>query len=130
MMTDPVSDMLNRIRNAMMRKHEQVDIPASKFKTEIAQLFKGEGFIRNVETVKEGSHPLLRIKLKYVNEQPAIDGMKRVSRPGRRVYVGKDRIPRVRAGMGIAVMSTPEGIMSDRESRKRGMGGEVLCYIW
>lgn len=130
MMTDPISDMLNRMRNAILRKYDYVDVPASKVKQNIVRIFKEEGFIRSVETVAESGHPVLRIKLKYVNERPLINGMRRVSRPGRRVYVGKDRIPRVRGGLGMAVVSTPQGMMTDQESRKRQMGGEVICYIW
>lgn len=130
MITDPISDMLNRIRNAIMRQHEQVDIPASKLKLEIARLFKEEGFVRKVERVTDGRHPVIRIALKYVKEEPTINGMRRVSRPGRRVYVGKDKIPLVRAGTGMAVMSTTQGMMTDRESRQRGVGGEVICHIW
>ena len=130
MMTDPISDMLNRIRNALMRKYEQVDIPGSKIKKEIARILIAEGFVRQVEWVTEGAHPVIRVKLKYVDQESVIGGMQRVSRPGRRVYVGKDKIPRVRAGLGVALMSTPQGMMTDKESRKRGLGGEVLCYIW
>jgi len=130
MMTDPISDMLNRMRNAIRRKYESVDVPASKLKQNIARLLKEEGYIRGIETVSEGPHPMLRIKLKYVNETPIINGMRRVSRPGRRVYVNKDGIPKVRGGLGTAVMSTTQGMMTDRESRKRQVGGEVICYIW
>ena len=130
MMTDPISDMLNRIRNALMRKYDQVDIPSSKIKKEIARILMAEGFVQQVEWVTEGTHPVIRVKLKYVDQESVIGGMRRVSRPGRRVYVGKDRIPRVRAGLGVALMSTPQGMMTDKESRKRGLGGEVLCYIW
>ena len=130
MITDPISDMLNRIRNAIMRKYEQVDIPGSKVKKEIAKILKSEGFIRKVDWLTDGKHPVIRVKLKYVQDESVIAGMQRVSRPGRRVYVGKDRIPRVRAGLGVALMSTPQGMMTDKESRKRGIGGEVLCYIW
>jgi small subunit ribosomal protein S8 len=130
MMTDPVSDMLNRIRNAILRKYEHVDIPASKFKKDIARVLQEEGFIRSVETVAEGPFPKLRLKLKYLNENTLINGMRRISRPGRRVYVGKEKLPTVRGGLGMAVISTPQGIMTDRESRKRQIGGEVICYIW
>ena len=130
MMTDPISDMLNRVRNAILRQYEQVDVPASRLKRKIAELLKEEGFINGVETVLEGAHPVLRIRLKYVKEVPIISGMRRVSRPGRRVYVSKDKIPAVRGGLGVAVMSTTQGVMTDRESRKRAVGGEVICYIW
>jgi small subunit ribosomal protein S8 len=130
MMTDPISDMLNRMRNAIRRKYDSVDIPASKLKQNIARLLKEEGYIQGVETVSEASHPMLRIRLKYVNESSIINGMRRVSRPGRRVYVNKDGIPKVRGGLGTAVMSTTQGMMTDHESRKRQVGGEVICYIW
>jgi len=130
MMTDPISDMLNRMRNAILRRYDFVDVPLSKIKQNIARIFKEEGFVQNIETVTEGGHPVLRIKLKYVNEQPLITGMRRISRPGRRVYVGKDEIPRVRGGLGMAVVSTPQGMMTDQESRKRQVGGEIICYIW
>ena len=130
MMTDPISDMLNRMRNAIRRKYEYVDVPASKLKQSIARIFQDEGFIRGIETVSEEGHPMLRIKLKYLNEAPLINGMRRISRPCRRVYVGKDAVPRVRGGLGMAVVSTPKGMMTDQESRKRQMGGEVICYIW
>jgi small subunit ribosomal protein S8 len=130
MMTDPVSDMLNRIRNAILRKYDHVDIPASKFKKDLARVLQEEGFIRGLDTVSDGPHPMLRLKLKYLNETTLINGMRRISRPGRRVYVGKDKIPTVRGGLGMAVLSTPQGIMTDRESRKRQIGGEVICHIW
>jgi len=130
MMTDPVSDMLNRIRNAILRKYEHVDVPASKFKKDIARVLQEEGFIRSVETLSEGAYPTLRLKLKYLNDTTLINGMRRISRPGRRVYVGKEKLPTVRGGLGMAVISTPQGIMTDRESRKRQIGGEVICYIW
>ncbi|MBI3596105.1 MAG: 30S ribosomal protein S8 [Nitrospirae bacterium] len=130
MMTDPISDMLNRMRNAIQRKYESVDIPASKLKQNIARLLKDEGYIQNIETVSEGRHPVLRIKLKYAKDVPIINGLRRVSRPGRRVYVDKDGIPKVRGGLGTAVISTTQGMMTDRESRKRQVGGEVICYIW
>jgi small subunit ribosomal protein S8 len=130
MMTDPISDMLNRVRNAIQRKYEHVDVPASKFKKDIAQILQAEGFIKGIETVSEGPHPMLRLKLKYLNESSLINGMRRVSRPGRRVYVGKDGIPTVRGGLGMAVLSTTQGVLTDRESRKRQLGGEVVCYIW
>ncbi|HET6466679.1 MAG TPA: 30S ribosomal protein S8 [Nitrospiria bacterium] len=130
MMTDPISDMLNRMRNAIQRKYESVDIPASKLKQNIARLLAEEGYIRGIETVSEGRHPVLRIKLKYAKDVSIINGMRRISRPGRRVYVDKDGIPKVRGGLGTAVMSTTQGMMTDRESRKRQVGGEVICYIW
>lgn len=130
MMTDPISDMLSRMRNAIVRKYDHVEMPASKIKIKIAHLFQEEGFVRGVEAVTAKGHPAIRIQLKYVKEEPVISGMRRVSRPGRRVYVGKDKIPKVRGGLGVAVVSTTQGIMTDRESRKRNLGGEVICFIW
>jgi len=130
MMTDPISDLLNRMRNAILRRYDFVDIPASKIKQNIVRIFKQEGFVQGVESVTEDGHPVIRIRLKYVNEQPVINGMRRVSRPGRRVYVGKDKIPRVRGGLGMAIVSTPQGMMTGQESRKRQTGGEVICFVW
>ncbi len=130
MMTDPISDMLNRVRNALARKYDQVDIPQSRVKKEIARLLKEEGFIKNVEAITNDSHPFLRLGLKYRKEESIITGLKRVSLPGRRVYVGWDRLPSVRGGLGMAVISTPQGIMTEKDSRKRGIGGEVICYVW
>jgi len=130
-MTDPIADYLTRIRNANMVYHERVDIPASKIKQAITEILKHEGFIRDYEVVEEGRRRLLRIYLKYgSNKERVITGLRRVSRPGRRVYVKKDEIPRVLGGLGIAILSTPKGLMTDREARKIGLGGEVLCYVW
>ena len=130
MMTDPISDMLNRMRNAILRKYDYVDVPASKVKQNIVRIFKEEGFIRSVETVAEGGHPVLRIKLKYVNEQPLINGMRRISRPGRRVYVGIEQIPPLRAGLGVHILSTCKGILADRDAKKKKVGGEIICSVW
>lgn len=130
MMTDPIADLLTRIRNATMRNHEEVDIPLSGLKREIIRLFKEEGFIHDFEGKESKGHPLLRIKLKYFKDVPVINGLKRISTPGRRVYVKKDDVPRVREGLGTAILSTTQGVLTDRESRNRGIGGEVLCYIW
>ncbi len=130
-MTDPIADYLTRIRNANMVYHERVDIPASKIKQAITEILKHEGFIRDYEVVEEGRRRLLRIYLKYgSNKERVITGLRRISRPGRRVYVKKDEIPRVLGGLGIAILSTPKGLMTDREARKIGLGGEVLCYVW
>jgi len=130
-MTDPVADMLTRIRNAKQRRHEVVPIPLSKLKLEIARILKEEGFIRNYKVVSESGKGELRIYLKYVNsEEPVITDLKRVSSPGRRVYVGKESIPSVKGGLGIAILSTSKGLMTDQKSREVKVGGEVLCYVW
>lgn len=130
-MTDPIADYLTRIRNANMVYHEKVDIPISKMKQAITEILKDEGFIKDYEIVEEGKRKLLRIYLKYgSNKERVITGLKRVSRPGRRIYVKKDEIPRVLGGLGIAILSTPKGVMTDRQARKIGLGGEVLCYVW
>ncbi len=130
MLTDPIADMLTRIRNAIMIKAEKVDIPASRMKLEIAKIMKEGGFIRGYKIIKDKRQGILRISLKYANGQPAINGLKRVSKPGRRVYVGVDEIPRVAGGLGVAILSTPKGIMSDKKCREARVGGELLCYIW
>ncbi len=131
-MTDPIADLLTRIRNGLMRRQERVDIPHSKIKWEVVRLLKAEGFISNAVVVKEeGRFPVIRVGLKYLGEyQPVISGLERVSRPGRRVYVRVEDVPAVKGGLGLAVVSTPQGLMTDRESRRRRLGGEVLCYVW
>ncbi|TAK05448.1 MAG: 30S ribosomal protein S8 [Candidatus Manganitrophaceae bacterium] len=130
-MTDPIADMLTRIRNAKMRKHEVVDMPLSKLKVELARILKEEGFIRNYRVVGESVKKNLRVYLKYIdNEEPVISDLQRVSKPGRRVYVGKDQIPSVKGGIGVAILSTSKGLMTDQKSREEKVGGEVLCYIW
>ena len=130
-MTDPVADMLTRIRNAVMRRHESVAMPASRLKGEIARLLKEEGFIRQYKLVSDGPRTSLRIELKYINEdEPVIAGLTRVSTPGRRVYVGSDRVPKVKGGYGIAIVSTNRGVMTDKQSRQGRVGGDVLCYVW
>ena len=129
MMTDPVSDMLTRIRNAAMARHERTHVPASQLKKHIAEILKLEGFIADARI--EDDPRVLTIVLKYDrNRSSAIDGIKRVSRPGRRVYVPHDRIPRVLSGMGVAILSTSRGVMSDREARRQKVGGELLCEVW
>ncbi|BFU96020.1 MAG: 30S ribosomal subunit protein S8 [Nitrospira sp.] len=131
MVTDPISDMLVRLRNGFRRQHEVVTIPASKLKREVLRVLQAEGFIHGVEAAEEEGHPVLKVRLRYVGEgQPMITGMERVSKPGRRVYVGNKNIPRVRNGIGMAILSTSKGIMTDQASRKAGLGGEVLCSIW
>lgn len=130
-MTDPIADMLTRVRNASLVYHESVDIPASKLKIELARILKEEGFIRDYKVVEEGKHPVIRIYLKYApHKRQVITGIKRISRPGLRVYAKRDEVPRVLGGLGVAVLSTSKGVMSDREARKAGVGGEVICYVW
>ncbi|HHV61726.1 MAG TPA: 30S ribosomal protein S8 [Firmicutes bacterium] len=129
--TDPIADMLTRIRNASTANHEVVDVPASKIKREIARVFKEEGFIRDYELIDDGKQGILRLYLKYgPNKQKVISGLKRISKPGLRVYVGKDELPRVLGGLGVAILSTPKGIMADKKARKEKVGGEVICYVW
>lgn len=133
---DPIADMLTRIRNGMLAGHKQVAIPSSKLKTSIAQILKDEGFIEGFEVVdgQSPAHKVLRIRLKYVGERrsrrPVIEGMERVSRPGRRIYAKKSDVPWVYSGLGVAIISTPKGVMTDRRARQVGVGGEVLCKVW
>lgn len=130
-MTDPIADMLTRIRNGSLAGHESVDIPGSKMSKAIAQILKQEGFIRDYQWVDDGKHGSIRVFLKYGPEKSrVISGLRRISKPGLRVYVKKEEIPRVLGGLGIAVLSTPKGIMTDKAARQAGLGGEVLCYIW
>lgn len=131
MLTDPIADMLTRVRNAILVKSEKVDIPASKMKVEIAKILKEEGFIKSYKIVKDKKQGILRVTLKYTPDNASvISGLQRISKPGRRVYVGKDEIPKVMGGVGIAIITTPKGILSDKECRREGVGGEVLCYVW
>ena len=133
MLTDPISDMLTRIRNATLARHERVRIPASRLKHTIADVLKLEGYVSDVqsEAAPEQGHPTITLVLKYGRDRvPAIEGIRRVSRPGRRIYVQAAEIPKVKSGLGIAVLSTSRGIMSDRQARKAGVGGELLCEIW
>jgi small subunit ribosomal protein S8 len=130
-MTDPIADMLTRIRNAVSRKYESVRIPASKLKTEIAKILKEEGFIKSYAIVEEGSHKVLVVGLKYSGRnQSVIRGLRRTSRPGLRLYAGKDSIPSVQGGLGLAILSTSQGVLTGRESKRRQIGGEILCYVW
>ena len=130
-MTDPVADMLTRIRNALAVRHEMVNMPASRMKVAIASILKSEGFIREYDMPRSQSHPTLRVHLAYrERKEPAIAGLKRVSRPGLRVYVGKGEIPRVYGGVGTAILSTSQGVMTGREAWRKGVGGELLCYVW
>ena len=128
-MTDVIADMLTRIRNALMAKHETVEIPASNTKKAIADILLNEGYISNVELI-EGVQGTIKITLKYENNQKVITGLKRVSKPGLRVYVGAEEIPQVLGGLGIAILSTSKGIMTGKEAKKAHQGGEVLAYVW
>jgi small subunit ribosomal protein S8 len=131
MMSDPIADLLTRIRNASRAEHEKVDIPASRLKVKIAELLKDEGFIKNYRLIEDDKQGMLRVYLKYgAGNEKMIAGLVRVSRPGRRVYVAKDEIPSILGGMGVAILSTSRGVMTDRESRKQQVGGEVLAYVW
>ena len=131
LITDPIADMLTRIRNALVAKHETVDVPASNMKLAIAEILQNEGYIKSYSVSEEGVEKMMTIVLKYgPNKQRVITGLKRVSKPGLRVYARKDKLPKVLNGLGIAIISTSRGIMTDREARKQGVGGEVLAYIW
>jgi len=131
MLVDPIADMLTRIRNAAKAEHEKVDIPASKLKARVAEILKEEGFIKNFRLIEDSKQGILRVYLAYgAGNEKMISGLVRVSTPGRRVYVGADRIPSILGGMGVAILSTSRGVLTDRESRKRKVGGEVLCYVW
>ena len=130
-MTDTIADMLTRIRNALIAKHDSVEIPASTMKKSIAQILVDEGYIKSFEVIADGEKKTIRIQLKYgANKQRVIVGIKRISRPGLRVYARKDEMPKVLGGLGIAIVSTSRGVMTDREARKQGVGGEVLAYVW
>ena len=128
--TDPIADMLTRIRNANAQRHESVDVPASKLKKSIAEILLDEGFIKSFEEIEDNSQGIIRITLKYVNKQKVISGLKRISKPGLRVYANKEELPQVLGGLGIALISTSKGIMTDKKARQEGIGGEVLAYIW
>jgi len=131
MMTDPIADMLTRIRNAIQANHHRVAIPASNTKRDIARILRDEGYVNDVSLQEEGPQGAIDIELKYVGEQePVISGLQRVSTPGRRVYCGKDEIPQVLNGLGVAIVSTSRGLMTDRQCREQGIGGEVLCKVW
>jgi small subunit ribosomal protein S8 len=130
-LTDPVADMLARLRNALHARHQKVDVPTSKLKVEIARILKEEGYISNFKTTEEGGHKVIRIYLKYSgSNEAAISNLARVSRPGCRVYVGRTEIPRVLGGLGINILTTPRGVMTGRQARKVGVGGEVLCEVY
>ncbi len=128
---DPIADMLTRIRNALLARHEEVTIPAARIKQEIARILKAEGFIHGFETFAEGPQPQMRVFLKYTEDhRPVLRGLQRVSRPGRRIYARREDIPRVKGGLGFAILSTSKGVMTGEEAYQAGVGGEVLCYIW
>lgn len=130
-MTDPIADMLTRIRNANTALHSSVEIPASKIKIALAETLKEEGFITDFEVVEDNKQGIIRIKLRYDSgKRRVITGIKRISKPGLRVYAKKDEIPRVLGGLGVAIISTSHGVMVDKKARAAGLGGEVLCYVW
>jgi len=129
--SDPIADMLTRVRNAVGARHSKVDVPASKLKAEIARILKEEGYILNYKLAEEGPRKTIKIYLKYsLGNSPVISRLERVSKPGCRVYVGKDDIPRVLGGLGINILTTPKGVMTGASARKEGVGGEVLCQVW
>ena len=129
-MTDPIADMLTRIRNALMARHTRVVIPASNMKIAIAQILKEEGYIKDFDIVRDNPQGSIRISLRYVEKRPVLTQLKRVSKPGLRVYTRRDNIPRVRGGLGTAIISTPQGMMTGRKAYQLGLGGEVVCYVW
>jgi small subunit ribosomal protein S8 len=131
-MTDPIADMLTRIRNASSAMHDEVSIPASKIKESIARILAEEGFVNGYEVVSgNGAHPEIKVTLRYTEERErAISGIRRISRPGRRVYRGSKELPRVLGGLGVAIVSTSQGVMSDKQARRAGVGGEIIAYVW
>lgn len=128
--TDPIADFLTRIRNAVKAKKKFVDIPSSKMKISLAEILKNNKFIRDYNVVEDKKQNILRVHLQYINGTPSITGMKRISKPGLKNYVGKDELPRVLNGLGMAVLSTPKGLLSDKQARKEAVGGEVVCHVW
>lgn len=130
-MTDPIADMLTRIRNGNDAKHDSVDIPASNIKKQLAQILLDEGFIKGFDVIDDGKQGIIRVDLKYgKHNEKVISGIKKISKPGLRVYVKNDEVPRVLGGLGIAILSTSSGVMTDKTARKEGVGGEVICYVW
>ncbi|MBO7747548.1 MULTISPECIES: 30S ribosomal protein S8 [Paenibacillus] len=130
-MSDPIADMLTRIRNANVVRHETVEMPASKVKKQIAEILKREGFIRDAEYIEDNKQGIIRIFLKYgPNQERVITGLKRISKPGLRVYTKSTEVPRVLGGLGMAIISTSKGVMTDKEARQQKSGGEVVCYVW
>ena len=131
MLTDPIADMLTRIRNALGVRHSKVDVPGSRLKSEIARVLKEEGYIQNFKVAEEGAKKVIKVYLKYQpSGRPVVSRLERVSRPGSRVYVGRAEIPRVLGGLGVNILSTPRGVMTGRDARKAGVGGEILCQVW
>ena len=128
--TDPIADMLTRIRNASNAKHETVDVPASKLKLSIAKILMEEGYIKSYQFIENGNQGVIKITLKYQGKEKVITGLRRVSKPGLRVYVGSDELPKVLRGLGIAIISTSKGVMTDKNARKEHVGGEVLAFVW
>ncbi len=128
--TDPIADMLTRIRNANAARHESVDVPASNMKKAIAEILLEEGYIKNYQIIDDGKQGIIRIALKYAGKQRVISGIKRVSKPGLRIYKSKEELPKVLKGLGVAIISTSKGIMSDKKARKENVGGEVLAFVW
>ena len=130
-MTDPIADMLTRIRNANLVKHESVDVPASNLKKSLASILLNEGFIKGFDVIEDGKQGLIRVQMKYgPSKERVITGLKKISKPGLRVYAKRDEIPKVLGGLGIAVISTSNGVITDKQARKLGVGGEVICYVW
>jgi small subunit ribosomal protein S8 len=130
-MTDPIADMLTRIRNANMVRHEKLEIPASKLKRDVAEILKSEGFVRDVEYIEDNKQGIIRIFLKYgANNERVITGLKRISKPGLRVYAKANEVPRVLNGLGIAIVSTSSGVVTDKDARAKQVGGEILAYVW
>ncbi len=129
-MTDPVADMLTRIRNAVTARHTRVQIPASKLKLAIARVLKEEGYIKDIEILKDNPQGTIRLTIRYVDKKPVLTQLQRVSKPGLRVYTKQPDIPRVRGGMGISILSTPKGLMTGSSAYHQGLGGEVICYVW
>lgn len=130
MMTDPIADMLSRIRNGNLAKHKSVEVPASNIKKDLAQILLDEGYIKGFNVTEDDKQGIITIDLKYVNEERVISGLKRISKPGRRVYVGAQDVPKVLDGLGTAIISTSKGMMTDKNARKETVGGEVICYVW
>ena len=129
--SDPVADFLTCVRNAIRARHRKVDVPASQMKTELSKVLLRERYINNFKVIEDSRQGMLRLYLKYTaDDTPVISGLKRISKPGRRVYVGKSRIPRVMAGLGTSIVSTSRGLMTDREAREAGLGGELVCQVW
>ena len=130
-MTDPLADMLTRVRNASAVKHESVDVPASNIKKEVARILLEEGFVKSYDVIEDGKQGIIRIQLKYSRDkEKVITGIKRISKPGLRVYAKKDDVPKVLGGLGVAIISTSKGLITDKQAREQGVGGEVIAYVW